>query len=184
MKDQDVLEILTQIFPFVGSQNAQRQTDQGPQVYDGIVAAIMFTQFMNLCMTIVASRDAVIGSGSLDLLIFQLAVSQALFLVTGLEKAAATATAVIVGPVGCHVHEIFFSHHGFNDIAQIFGNGVAIAFADDLTGVLNRKFDFEILVPVGVDVQFSFPDPFCVVLINVFDDKFVCDVEFFQSCQD
>ena len=184
MKDQDVLEILTQIFPFVGSENAQRQTNQGPQVYDGIVAPIMFTQFMNLCMAIVASRDAVIGSGSLDLLIFQFAVSQALFLVTGLEKAAATATTVIVGPVGYHVHEIFFSHHGFNDIAQIFGNEVAIAFADDLTGVLNRKFDFEILVPVGVDFQFSFPDPFCVVLINVFDDKIMLDVEFFQSCQD
>ena len=184
MKDQDVLEIITQIFPFVGSENAQRQTDQGPQVYNGIVAAVMFTQFVNLCMTIVASCDAVIGAGGLDLLIFQFAVSQTLFLVTGLEKAAATATAVIVGPVGRHVHEIFFSHHGFNDIAQIFGNGVAIAFADDLAGILNRKFDFEILVPVGVDFQFPLPDPFCVVLINVFDDKIMLDVEFFQSCQD
>ena len=184
MKDQNVLEIITQIFPFVGSENTQRQADQGPQVHDRIVAAIMFTQFMNLCMTVVASCNAVIGTGSFDLLIFQPTVSQTLLLVTGLEKTATTATAVIVGPVGCHVHEVFLSHHGFDHIAQIFGNGIAIAFADDLAGILNRKFDFEILVPVGIDVQFSFPDPFCVVLIDVFDDKIMLDVEFFQSCQD
>ena len=34
------------------------------------------------------------------------------------------------------------------------------------------------------DFQFPFPDPFCVVFVNVFNDKRVFDVEFFQSCQD
>jgi hypothetical protein len=82
MKDQDVLEVITQIFPFVGSENAQRQADQGPQVNNGVVTAIMFTQFVNLGMTIVASCDAVIGAGGLDLIIFQLTVSQALFFET------------------------------------------------------------------------------------------------------
>ena len=135
-------------------------------------------------MAIVASGDAVICSGGLDLFVFQFAVCQALFLVTRLEKTTATATAVIVGSVGRHVHEIFFSHHRFDDVTQIFGNGVAVTFADNLAGILNRKFDFKILVPVGVDLQFPLPDPFGIILVNVFNDKIMFDVEFFQSCQD
>ncbi len=111
MKDQDILEIITQIFPFIGSENAQRKTDQCPQMHNGIVAAVMFTQFVNLCMTIVASGDAVICSGGLDLIIFQLAISQTLFLEACLEKTTTTTAAVIVGPVRRHVHEVLFPHH-------------------------------------------------------------------------
>ncbi len=44
--------------------------------------------------------------------------------------------------------------------------------------------DFQILVPIGIDRELSFPDPFCIVFINVLDDKLMLDVEFFQSCQD
>jgi hypothetical protein len=111
MKNQNVLEVITQIFPFIGPENAQRKTDQGPQMYNGIVTTVMFTQFVNLCMAIVASCDAVISAGGFDLIVFQLAVSQALFLIPRLEKTTTTTAAVIVRPVGCHVHEVFFPHH-------------------------------------------------------------------------
>ena len=47
-----------------------------------------------------------------------------------------------------------------------------------------KKFDFQILVPVGIDIQFALPDPFGVVFIDIFDLKFVGNIELFQSCQD
>jgi len=53
-----------------------------------------------------------------------------------------------------------------------------------LTRILDRKFDLEILVPIGIDLEFAFPDPFGVVLVNVFNLKTVVDIEFFQSFQD
>jgi hypothetical protein len=148
------------------------------------MAFVVFTEFMNLGVTVVAGCHAVCRAGRLDLIIFYFAIGQALILEPRLEKAAAAAAAVIVGLIGRHVNEIFFAHDGFNDKAQILGNRIAIAFADDLAGILNRKFDLQVFVPVGVDLQFAFPDPFCVVFINVFYDEAVRDVEFFQSCQD
>jgi hypothetical protein len=83
-----------------------------------------------------------------------------------------------------HVDKIFFAHNGFNHKPQIFGNGIPIAFPDNLTGILDREFDLQVLVPVGVDRQFSFTDPLGIVFINIFYFKIVFQVEFFQSCQD
>ena len=149
-----------------------------------IVAAVMIAQFVNLGVAVVAPRDAVVRPGGLDLVVFQFAVFEAVLLVSGLEKTAAAAAAVIVGAVGHHVDEVFLTHHRFDHKAQVFGDGVAIAFANDLAGILNRKLDLQVLVPVRVDLQFSLADPFGVVFINIFDFKIVRDVEFFQSCQD
>jgi hypothetical protein len=42
----------------------------------------------------------------------------------------------------------------------------------------------QILVPVGVNLEPPFPDPFGVIFVDVLDDKVMLDVEFFQSCQD
>jgi hypothetical protein len=67
---------------------------------------------------------------------------------------------------------------------QILGDRIPIALAHDLTGVLHRKLNFQILVPVGIDLELSLADPFGIVFIDVLDDKIVLDVEFFQSCQD
>jgi hypothetical protein len=150
----------------------------------GVIAAIVFAQFMNLGMAVVAGGYAVGGAGCLNLLVFQTAILQTGLVETGLKKAAATAAAVVVGPVGHHVDEIFFTNHGFDDKPQIFCNGIPVAFPDNLTRVLNRKFDFEILVPIGIDLEFAFPNPFGVIFINIFDDKVVGNVEFSQSCQD
>jgi hypothetical protein len=184
MKDQDVLEIIPQILAFVWSENPQRKANQGPQVYNGVIAAVVFTQFVNLGMTVVTTRNTVVGTGGLDLIVFQFAIGQALFLEARLEKTTATAATVIIGSIGCHIDEIFFSHYRLHHVTQIFGNGISVAFADNLTGILNREFDFEILVPVGIDFQFSLPNPFGVIFVNIFNDKVMFDVEFFQSCQD
>jgi hypothetical protein len=136
---------------------------------------------MNLRMTVMAAGNAISRARGLDLLVFQSSVFQTFLLVAGLEKAAAAAATVIVGTVGNHVDEIFLAHDGFDNETQVFGNGVAVAFTDDLAGVLNRKFDFEVLVPVGINLEFSFPDPSGIVFIDIFDFEIVFDVEFLQS---
>jgi hypothetical protein len=83
-----------------------------------------------------------------------------------------------------HIDEVFFPHNGFQHETQVFCDGVSIAFTYDLTRVLDGKLDFQILVPVGVDIQFAFPNPLGIVFIDVFDLKIMRDIEFFQSCQD
>jgi hypothetical protein len=101
-----------------------------------------------------------------------------------LEETAAAAAAIIVGPVGDHIDKVFFADDRFDHVSQVFGNGIAKGLAHDLTGVLDGKFNFQILVPVGIDLELSFPDPFGIVFIDVFDFEGMIDVKFFQSCQD
>ena len=184
MKHVDFLEIVEQVFPLIRPQYAQRKADERPHVHHAVVSAVVFAQFMDLSVAVVASGDAVSGPRGLDLLVFQPAVFQALIFVTGLEEAAAPAATEVVGTVGRHVDEIFFADHGPDDIAEIFGNGVAVAFADDLAGILDSELDFKVLVPVRIDLEPSLPDPFGVVFVNVFDFKVVFDVEFLQSGPD
>jgi hypothetical protein len=144
----------------------------------------MLTEFMNLGMAVVAAGDTIIRTGLLDLFILQPAEFQTLFFHAGLQKTAAAATAIIVGSVGDHVNKVFFADHRFDHVSQVFGNRIAKRLAHDLTGILDGEFNLEVLVPVGIDLEPPFPDPFGIVFINVFDDKVVLDVEFFQSCQD
>ena len=153
-------------------------------MHDGIIAAVMLTELMNLGMTVVAAGDTVIRAGLLDLLILQPAEFQSLLFHAGLQKTAAAAATVIIGPVGDHINKIFFTDHRFDHVSQVFGNGIAKRLAYDLTGVLDGEFNLEVLVPVGIDLESSFPDPFGIVFINVFNNKIVFDVELFQSCQD
>ncbi len=101
-----------------------------------------------------------------------------------MEESTAAAAAKIVGAVGLHVDEIFFSDNGFHHKPQVVGNGIAIAFSDNLTGILNRKFDFKVFVPVRVDLQFALTNPFGIVFVNIFDFKVLFQVEFFQSGPD
>jgi hypothetical protein len=153
-------------------------------MHDGVITAIVLAEFMNLGMAIMATGNAVIRTGFFDLFVLQPAESQSLFFHAGLEKSAAAATTVVVGPVGDHIDKIFFADDRFDHISQIFGNGVPKSLAYDLTGILNGEFNFKVFVPVGIDLEPSFPDPLGIVFINVLDDKVMLDVEFFQSCQD
>ena len=139
---------------------------------------------MDLGVTIVTAGDTIIRTGGFNLLIFYFSELHSLFFEAGLEKATAATAAIIVGPVGLHINEVLFTHHGFDDKAQIFRDGIPIRLPHNLAWILNGKFYFQVLVPVGIDLQFSFPDPFSVIFINVFDDKIMFDIEFFQSCQD
>jgi len=153
-------------------------------MHDGIITAIVLAELMNLGMTIMATGDAVIRAGFLDLFVLQPAEFQSLFFHAGLEKTAAAAAAIVVGPVGDHIDKIFFADDRLDHVSQIFGNRISKSLAHDLTGILDGKFNFEVLVPIGIDLELSFPDPFSVVLIDVLNDKVMLDVEFFQSCQD
>ena len=139
---------------------------------------------MNLGMAIMAAGDTVIRTGRLYLLVLQLAEFQTIFLETGLEKTAAPAAAIIIRAVGLHVNKIFFPDDRLDHISQIFGNRIPKGLAHDLTGVLYGKFNFQVLVPIGIDLELSLADPFGIVFIDVLDDKVMLDIEFFQSCQD
>ena len=83
-----------------------------------------------------------------------------------------------------HFYKILFTHHRFHGISQVFGHRISEGFADKLTGILHRKFDFQIFVPVGIDLQLSFFDPLGIILNNASDLKFVINIEFFQSGPD
>jgi len=144
----------------------------------------MFAEFMYLGMTVVTGGNAVIRTRSLDLIVFEKAVCQPGVFIAGLQKTAPAAAAVIVGSIRMHLDEVFLSHTGFDYKPQIFGYGISKTFPNDLTGILNRELYLQLLIPVRIDLQFSFSDPFCIVLIDVFDLKLMFNVEFFQSCQD
>ena len=112
----------------------------------------MLTEFMNLGMAVMAAGDTVIRTGRLYLLVLQPAEFQTLFFHTGLQKTAAAAAAIVVGPVGDHIDKIFFADDRLDHVSQIFGNRIPKSLAHDLTGVLDGKFNFEVLVPVGIDL--------------------------------
>jgi hypothetical protein len=179
-----ILKVFSQINPFVRAKYPQGKADERPHMNDGIVAPVMFTELMNLGMTIMAAGNTIICAGFFDLFVFQPAECQTLFLQARLQKSATAAAAVVIGPVGNHVDKIFFPDDRFDHISQIFGNRIPEGLSNNLTGILYGEFNLEILVPVGIDLQPSFPDPLCIVFIDIFDDKVVLDVELFQSCQD
>ena len=84
---------------------------------DGIMAAVMLTEFMNLGMAIVAAGDTVIRTGSLYLFVLQPAEFQTLFFHAGLQEPATASAATIVGSVGRHIYKVFFSDDGFDHIS-------------------------------------------------------------------
>ena len=106
-----------------------------------ITATVVLTELMNLGMTIVAAGNAIVCAGCHNLIIFQAPIFQTRLLKSGLQKTTPPAAAIIIGAVGCHIDEIFLTDNGFDHKAQIFGNGISIAFAHDLTRILNRKLD-------------------------------------------
>ena len=132
-------------------------------------------------MAVVTGCNAVVRLCCQNLVCFEFPVSPAFFSISCLEKAAAAAAAIIVRSVGIHFDEIFFSHHRPHRVPKIFGHRIPKGLAHQLAGVLNREFDFEVLVPVGIDLQLSFPDPLRIILNDTLDLKLVLDLEFFQS---
>ena len=149
-----------------------------------VFGLIMFADVMHLSMAVMTGGDAVSRTGSHDLLEFKPAISTSVFGKTGLQEAAAPAAAIIVGAVGKHVDKIFFTHNGFHDKPQIFRHWITKAFSDQLAGVLNRKLDFQVFVPIGIDLEFAFPDPLGIILDDALDFEMIRNIEFFQSSPD
>ena len=136
---------------------------------DAIMPFVMLAELMNLRMTVVAGGNAVISTSGLYLLVFHLPVSQTLLFEARLKKSAATAATEVIGTVRLHVNEVLFTYYGFNNKTQVFSNGVTIAFSDNLTGILYRKFNLQVFVPVGTGFKPTFTDPFCIIFVNIFD---------------
>jgi len=149
-----------------------------------ILCAVVLAQLVDLGVAVVATGDAVSGAGLLDLGVFDLAVGETLFLVPGLEEAAAATAAEVVALIGVHVDEVLFANHGLDDETQVVGGFISEGFPDDLTGILDGELDAQLFVPVGVDGELALTDPLCVVVVDVLYFEIVLDVEFFQSCQD
>jgi hypothetical protein len=103
---------------------------------------------MDLGMAIVAGRNAICCLCRKNLIGFCLAIGPSLFLEPGLQESTTTATAEIIRPIGGHVYKIFFSNHGPDHISQLFGNRITKGFSYQLTGILNRKLDLTLPVPV------------------------------------
>jgi hypothetical protein len=83
-----------------------------------------------------------------------------------------------------HFYKVFFTHNRFHGIPQVFGHRISKGFSHQLAGILNRKFNLQILVPIGIDLQLSFFDPLGIILNDAPDLKLVLDIEFFQSGPD
>jgi len=139
---------------------------------------------MDLGMAVMARRDAIGCLGGQNLIGLGLAVGSSLLLKTRLEIPTTTATAEVVGPIGGHVHKVFFTHNRLNHISHILGNRIAKGFSNQLTGILEGELNLTFLIPVRRGFEFALSDPFCIQLNNTFDFKVVRDVEFFQSYQD
>jgi len=100
-------------------------------------------------------------------------------------KVSATATAaVVVRHVGSHINEIFLPDYRLDRKSEVFGHWITKGFSHQLAGVLNREFYLQVLVPVGIYLELSFPDPFCIELNDAYYLEVMLNVEFFQSTLD
>ena len=139
---------------------------------------------MDLCMAVMARCDTVVRACCQDLVELHLAIFMPCLRPPILEKTATTAATVIVGFVRGHIDKIFFAHNGFYRVSQVIRHRITEGFSHQLAWILDRKLDFEVLVPVGIYLESPFPDPFGIKLDDADDFKIVLDVEFFQSGPD
>jgi len=140
-----------------------------------------FAEIMDLCMAVVARGYAIIRARGQYLVRLYRTVLTPCLWVTRLEEAPAPAAAEVVGAVGGHVDEVFFPHHRLDDESEVFGHGVAKGLANELAGILHGELYLSVFVPVGADLELTFPDPLRVVLDDAFYFKVVRDVEFLHS---
>jgi len=145
---------------------------------------IVFGQIVNLGMAVVTGSDAIARPSCQNLIQFQLAVFPAGIGIPGLQETAPTATAVVVGLIGYHVYEVLFAYDRLHNKPQIFRYRIAEALSNNLTGILNRKLDAQIPVPIGINLELALAYPFGVVLVDAGDLEIVLNAEFFQSGPD
>ena len=139
---------------------------------------------MDLRMAVMAGGDAIVRTSCQNLVQLHFAVFMTRLGKARLQVSAATAAAVIVGFIGVHIHKIFFPDHGLDHKTEVICYWVTKGFSYQLAGVLDRKFDLQVLVPIGIYLKLSFPDPLCIKLNDALNFKVVGNVEFFQSGPD
>jgi hypothetical protein len=115
-------------------------------------ALIMLTQIMNLGMAVMTRRDAVSGAGFHDLLEFSLSIGATRIRKPGLQKPAPAPAAKVIGEVRRHIHIIFLAYNRLHHKPQIMRNRIPKRFANQLTRILNREFNFKVTVPIGVNL--------------------------------
>ena len=76
-------------------------------------------------MAVVARRNTIVRIGLYYLLELAVPIVPACLGKARLQEPPAASAAEVVGPVGIHFDEILFSHHAFDNEAQILGNGVS-----------------------------------------------------------
>lgn len=184
MEHVNLLVFVFQIGPLIGTEDAQRQGENRPEVHDSVMATVMLTEFVNLGMTVMTSGNAIIRTGSLDLLVLDSAILQTLILESRLEESTAAAATEVIGLVGRHVDKVLFSYRHLDSVSQIIRYSISETLSYNLAGILNRKFNFQILVPIGIGFEFSFPNPLGIIFVNILNLKIVLDSEFFQSGPD
>ena len=111
VKHINILEIVTQICPFVRSENSKGQTDQCPDMYCIVFPAVMMSDVMNLRVTVVTACNAIISTGLHNLIEFDFAICLSGFGEAGLQKTSTAAATIVVGLVWCHFNEVFFTNH-------------------------------------------------------------------------
>ena len=115
-------QIWTEIGSLVFSQDAERETDKGPEMDDPVVASKVMTDILHLGMAVMAGSKYIACSGCSNLVKFSFAVGSAMFSHTCLQESAASATTVVGTAVRLHVDEILLAHQRFCDKAHIFSN--------------------------------------------------------------
>ena len=136
MEDIHILEVIAQVLPLIRPEDAHGQAKNGPQVNRMVFGLIMLGQVMDLCVAVMAGRDAVVRIRGHDLIVFDLAERPALLGIAGLERPAAAAAAEVVGFIRGHVDEVFLAYRCLDHEADIIGCRIPIAFTDDLAGIL------------------------------------------------
>ena len=101
-----------------------------------------------------------------------------------MQESATATTTIVIRLVGIHLNEVFLAHNSLDDIPQVIGNRIAVSLANQLTGILNRKLDLSLFIPIGTDLQLTLAKPLGVKLNDALDFKVVLNLEFFESDPD
>lgn len=96
MKNVYIFQVVSEVSPFVGTEDSKRQADQCPDVNGTIGATKMMTDIVYLCMTVVATCDAIICTGFDNLVEFNFAVGSAFFSEPRLQEPSAATAAIVV----------------------------------------------------------------------------------------
>ena len=79
MKNINILQVVAQIGPLIGSEDTERQADKRPDMNGAEFSTEMMTDIVDLSMAVVAAGNTVVGTGGHDLVEFDLAVRPAFF---------------------------------------------------------------------------------------------------------